>query len=533
MTAGDRSLAMQDRSGAPTQLTRGMVYPRVPVGAGLVIGLVIASSAALLVARGDPTLALLPLVLAVVIYIVATRPLRWTLYPLLGLMILANVSAPLPSGEPWISPVQPLQLLLLDNLDKIPGLAAFHFAGIEVLMVLLAMIAMTRVAIGYSVDRAGRLASSSALDAALILAFLAALALEAWGVARGGDFRQSLWQVRYILWLPVLTALVLFATRGLRDCVTLAIVVTVTACIKVGIGLYFYEVIARPTGVRPAMVTSHYDSVLFVAVIAIWLAAIVYGPTPRRMAIGAAVSLWMIVGLIINNRRTAFVGLLGSLVVLYFMLPALLRRRIARLGLCMLPLLVLYVEVGQHQTSAFFAPAASIMSVTQQKDASSETRDIEDFNLVTTLKQNMLAGSGWGHEYIELSKAYDISFAFEQYRYIAHNSVLWLWSLSGLLGFTLLWLPFVVSVFLAARSQVRTTRPDDRAACYVVVAVIAIFLVQAWADMGTQSWTSLVLLAAAFTTSSKVATGTGAWPAHVRLIGWRLRAPPAARTPSS
>ena len=103
-----------------------------------------------------------------------------------------------------------------------------------------------------------------------------------------------------------------------------------------------------------------------------------------------------------------------------------------------MPLVVVYFAIAHFKTTGIFAPGASLLSVTKQKDGSSITRDIENFNLLVTLRQHPFVGSGWGHEYVELVKADDISKFFPQYRYIAHNSVLWLWSIGGLAGFTLL-----------------------------------------------------------------------------------------------
>ena len=60
----------------------------------------------------------------------------------------------------------------------------------------------------------------------------------------------------------------------------------------------------------------------------------------------------------------------------------------------------------------------------------SETRNIENYNLIMTLKSNPILGSGWGHEYEEVSVAYSIKEFFEQYRYIPHNSLV------GLVAFT-------------------------------------------------------------------------------------------------
>ena len=49
--------------------------------------------------------------------------------------------------------------------------------------------------------------------------------------------------------------------------------------------------------------------------------------------------------------------------------------------------------------------AATLRSMGSSEDSSTQTRDIENFNLIHTLKQHPVLGSGFGHEYIELVQA--------------------------------------------------------------------------------------------------------------------------------
>jgi hypothetical protein len=278
--------------------------------------------------------------------------------------------------------------------------------------------------------------------------------------------------------------------------------------------------IARPAGIDPPHVTSHHDSVLFVTTIAIVISGWAHRPTLSRFALGSVIVSWIFLGLIINNRRIAFVSLFGSLFVLYFLLRGPLKRALTRAALVLTPVFGLYLAIGANRTSGIFKPAAKIMSVIRQKDTSSSMRDIEDYNLIATLKGHSVFGTGWGHEYTEITKAIDISNAFEQYRYIAHNSVLWLIAIGGYLGFTLMWLPLVVGIFLATRSYHFARTANERSAASVALAVMLSFLIQAWGDMGMQGWSVSFLTAAALAVTGKLAFATGAWPHKARLISW-------------
>jgi O-antigen ligase len=125
---------------------------------------------------------------------------------------------------------------------------------------------------------------------------------------------------------------------------------------------------------------------------------------------------------------------------------------------------------------------------------------------------------GWGHEYTEVNRAYDITQYFAQYRFIAHNSILWLIAIGGIVGFTLLWMPLVVGIFLATRCYRFARDPAERTAAAAVLAVFVAYVVQAWGDMGTQGGGTTLLTACALAVTGKLARATGAWTPRVRLV---------------
>ncbi len=501
--------------------------PTAGAGARAVVGATVAAAVALILATGDPLLAVLPAVLVTLAYGVARLPVRVPFVAVLSLVMLADITpSRLPDEVPWRAPVYPLQLLFTENLNKLLGVEAAKVSGAELAFLGLIALAALRALAGDRTDAAGRVPAPRPLVAALALALGAVLALEAWGVVRGGDLRQSIWQLRLLLAAPLMALLACAAIRDARDAAAAAATVTAVSCLKIAIGGYYYFAHARPRGVMPATATSHADTVLFVVTMAGWAAAAYFRPTPARVAAAVGVGAWTFFGLIINNRRTAYVTLAAEAVLFFALLPRRAQRAVLRVALYASPFFALYLAAGRNRTTGFFAPAGKIMSVVLQRDASSQSRDIENYNLIQTLKRGPLVGSGWGHEYVELVRAYDISSIFPQYRYVAHNSVLWMWSIGGLAGFTLLWLPLAVGVFLAARAHACAATGGERALAYGALATYVAFVIQAWSDMGTQSWTTQGLLALALATSGKLAASTGAWPQRTRLLG---AAAPAAR----
>jgi hypothetical protein len=488
-----------------------------------VVGIVIACSMAILLQYGDPMLAGIPVYIACLVYGFVARPLRETMY---AIMFFAAVSDAarivLPSTALWEPPFYFYFQLGNENLNNLLPFEALRFSFLEVLYVLIGILMLVRWALRLGIDRTGRLPGTAALNAVLVFAFVGVLWLELRGVLlRGGDFRQSLWQFRQLFWLPLLTGIFLYAIRDARDFHRAMNALLLAAVTKIWFAADFFFTIARPGHFEPATITSHYDSMLYVICLLVLISRCIHdGFNLKNGSLLLVVGSWLMLGIAINNRRLAFVNLGLGLIVLIVILRGPVKKLINRLVVLSIPFIVAYIGFGQHRNGTLFKPARLVASVISQKDNSSQTRDIENYNLLVTLKQQKVMGSGWGHEYTERVRADDISKFFAQYRYIAHNSILWLWSIGGLLGFTLIWMPLCTGVFLARRAYLFARESQDRSAVAIALTIYAVFALQAWGDMGTQSINSTLYLAIALAISAKLAVGTGAFPARLRFIGF-------------
>jgi hypothetical protein len=515
----------------------------LPAGGLLVAALVGLTGVNLLMGGGGIGLAVAPICAFLLVYGLWRLPLRYILYTVLLLGLCSDPPGDNPNGGHWKSPVYYLGSYLLENLNTAVGplgvqLGAFHvaiptgvlkFSAFDILTCVLATIAFLRAIAGEKID--GKRPQVNTLQLMFFaLAFLTILWLEAWGIARGGNMKASLWQFRQLLWLPISAATWAYAMRGPRDFAPFARIVVFAACFKVAIGAYFNFVVA-PTmpDVKVSYVTTHGDTVLFVSAVAFSLASLLYKPSLKYVVLNLTSTLWILFGIVINNRRLAFVSLFGSCIVIYSLLTGRIKKLITMGAIAAMPFFLAYVVVGANRSGAVWGPANDIASVVTQDDASSETRDIENYNLIFTLRTAPTFGTGFGHEYIEISVAYDISEVMPMYRYIGHNSVLWLWSISGIVGWTMFWMMFVISGFLAARGYHFARNQSDKLVAVAVLGVIVTYSMQAWGDMGMQSWTATLITAPALALAGKLATATGAWPEGVRLFA--RRKPVARRAP--
>jgi O-antigen ligase len=171
-------------------------------------------------------------------------------------------------------------------------------------------------------------------------------------------------------------------------------------------------------------------------------------------------------------------------------------------------MMVGYVLIGSEipSSSPLLKPAKLVVSVMDQKDNSSISRDIENENLIYTLKQNPVITTGFGHEYqySPNNPPVDLGELFKNFRLIAHNGVLWIWSLAGVVGFTLLWMIYPLASTLALRGYRAAQSPLERSSALAALAAVVVCVIQIWGDQGFNSYMTLVTFGVAFAIASRL-----------------------------
>ncbi|MEI6666725.1 MAG: O-antigen ligase family protein [Acidobacteriota bacterium] len=442
-----------------------------------------------LVAAGTGVVAVVPLVGLIGLAVVLAAPMQAVAVILLAVAVTADNPGEVPMGGKWESPLGTAGKFFYQNLHTFTGIEALRFSALELLVTLLVAIILFRKLIRDPIDDPLGLGSMpNPMKLAFGWLFAAIMFLEIYGLARGGDFRNSLWQLRQLFWMPILGVVFgnAFKSGGAR--VAVLRVLMGAAWVRCAMGAYFYFAICRPAGIKPDYVMTHSDSILTVVAMLIGLAALAERASRHHILMNVLLQPMLLVGLVVNNRRLAFVSLAAGIAALIVLGPPALKRFLKRSLVVMVPLLMVYAAVGWNSTSGIFKPLQMISSVSSQKDASSKTRDIENYNLIQTLKEHPVFGSGFGHEYHEVVRANSVEQFFSQYRFIAHNSVLWLLSLSGWVGFTLVWMVFPVGILIAFKAHQQSTTAVDRVTAFAAASAVLCFVLQAWGDMGLQSW---------------------------------------------
>jgi len=490
---------------------------------GALIAAAIVAIIATLINNVMVVLLVTPVVLSLVIFAMSRIPLRQSMC---GLMLMAltfpNPNEGFPWGDNWTAPFEKFGCVMLAHINtvdrSIGALSWCSFSGLDILLAALGFIVYQRRGTRSRIDTDPGNPTPPPMNRLARISLLATLFVELTGMVRGGDFRMSLWQINSVMYLPVVYLLFQAGLRGPKDFSGLLKVLLIAATYRALFATYVVHSFTGPpdeTGsTKLAYASSHADSMLFAdAFVAVVVLFVERTAKKIRWKLAALIPIFML-GMVSNGRRLVWVHLLISLAVMYLITsdnP--IKRRIRRGLLFASPGAALYVMAGWNsQYGSLFKPVRTLRTVVDAKadnTGSSLWRELENFDLVATLKENPLFGSGYGHPYLEVIKLPDIPYDLE--RYCPHNSILGLWAYCGMLGFagvTMLW---AAGVYFAMRSYRRATEAEHRAAALMSITGVLVYVMHCWGDLGLGTFTGVFTAAASLAMAAKLAVPTGAW----------------------
>jgi hypothetical protein len=328
-----------------------------------------------------------------------------------------------------------------------------------------------------------------------------------WGMIKGGSAYFAYYQLWHFTTALLIAYMLMSVLRTERDLIFLAKLLIISAMIRAALCVYYYwaYLYGKPL---PEYVTNHEDTMLWVVAIQITLiwAILNGGKIAWRRAI--LVSACALNAIVLNNRRIAWVELMLSLPLMYFLVgPGPLRKRINRWTLIAAPIILIYFVAGTLSDSAVFAPVHALATTGSDKDASSLTREEEIRNLLRTLVDsgNPLLGTGWGRPYDKVESFYsNYSADWILVLYTPHNSIVGLAAFSGLVGIFGIWGVIPVSACLATRGYSNASGSVVRTAAMTAIGAVCVYSVQCYGDIALQSFQGTVLLGVALAVAGRV-----------------------------
>ena len=461
------------------------------------------------------------LVLPLLFYAMAKAPLRYSLFVLMFCALTLENPSEQPASGLWQSPFFMLGALMLTHLKQTIG-GGFFFSGMDLMLVVLGVIAYQRRSGGPNVDGAASFRTPRPMIQLAYLALGGMVFVWLVGIVRGGaDSSMAVWQLDRVMYVPLIFLLFQAGIRGPQDAPAMAKVILLAGAWRALQARYVVATVKSAidpqTGESTlAYATTHHDSMLFA-----WTTVLVVALLVHRARGAGKLALLMlpilVSGMLANNRRMVWVQIILVFVTLYF-LTAMnpMKRAIQRAIRILSPVALLYIVVGWNAGSKIFKPVKTIRSaVDSQADASTQWRDIENFDLLYTIRQFPFFGTGYGHGFWEIMPLPAVDYQLE--RFIPHNSILGLWTYCGFVGFTAISLLWVTGVYFGVRAYHASTSARDKSTALVCFGGLLIHYVQCYGDMGLGSWSGVFMVAPSLAMAGKLAVATGAWSLPERL----------------
>lgn len=471
---------------------------------------------AALVNSGGLAWALAPFFVSGILFAIWRAPLRYSILTLMFFAFTLENPNELPANGYWQSPLFPIGTIMFVHIKNMTSVSFLFLSGMEYLLIFLGLVALVRRSTGSKIDQAGRVPTPQPLLRLALVSLTSTLLVWLHGLATGGDFSKSLWQVEKVIYLPIVFLVCSVGLRGSKDHVALGKVLLTAAAYRACFAFYVKQTVVVPVDPNTgeailAYATSHHDSMLFASACVLLLLLIVERAGKRFVRLAALLLPLLVVGMISNNRRMVWVQIGLVFFTLYLATPPNpIKRKVKKILLYLSPLIAAYFVVGWNSKAGIFKGAQMARSVVEPStDASSLWREIENYDILFTFRSAPILGHGYGHPFWEIIPLPAVGYDLEQY--CPHNSILGLWAFCGYFGFTGLVLLWAAGAYFAMRAYHASRVPLDRTAAVLCLGAVIIYMVQCYGDMGLGSWTGVFILGPSIAVAGKLAGATGAW----------------------
>ncbi len=448
-------------------------------------------------------------------FAILRAPLRATMLTLMFFALILENPADMPAAGQWRSPFFQIGALFLTHFKTVIG-GPWFFGGLDLMLL--------SAGVSWFLNVRGRSRGIRTPRPMIKLAQLCYATMAfTWVIGRlnQGDGSIAVWQIDRVMYLPAVFLLCQAAFTGPKDYMQVGKVIIVAAVLRALQAMYVRAII--PAGENALTgesdlpyTTTHHDSMLFGAAVVL-LAAGIIQRTGRPAIVRAALVLPVLFGgMIANDRRLVWVQIILVFAALYLVTEQnAFKRKLQKAALLMVPVVAGYVAVGWSQKSGLFKPVQIIRSaVDSSADESTAWRDLENFNLVYTIRTKPLVGVGYGNGFWEVWPLPQVDYALE--RFIPHNSILGLWCYGGYIGYTGLTLLWVAGVYFGVRAYHHAKDPHEKAAALVCFGTVLIYYVQCFGDLGLGTFTGVFLIAPCLAIACKLAVKNGAWPSSLK-----------------
>jgi O-antigen ligase len=323
------------------------------------------------------------------------------------------------------------------------------------------------------------------------------------GMASGGDRTAGLWELRWVMILPVLYLLLTNLFERRDQYVRLWAFVMVAVFINGIIALLNYQSLTEADREGMESFISHGATLSMNAMLILLLGVWMFRKSSWAWRACLPFALVPVTFMyLLSQRRAAFVALIAGLGVVAIVLLWTKRRVFWKLVPVVLVIGAVYCAAFWHdETGTAGFPAQAVKSVIAPDEVSERNRGsdlyriIEKQDIQATIRSSPIVGIGFGRPFLRPYPLPQIApFLLEPY--MPHNAILWVWMKAGIGGFIAMLYLFGKTMYSGARAILRAGRSDYAATLLTAVAFVIMYCVFAYVDIAWDPQ-NMVLLALA------------------------------------
>lgn len=311
------------------------------------------------------------------------------------------------------------------------------------------------------------------------------------GVATGGLLDIAVFESRGFFYIIVTFAVVISECTRPEHYYKAVLAVFAGVMVHSLLSVRYYLSLSDEARVGLDALGEHGASVTMNLVFIALFAGLLFRSLSRAATVGLLL-LTLPVGFIymVSERRAAIAALAVACAAVLVMLAWRRPRTFLRVVPVLTIVTVAYVGAFWNSTGTVGFPAQALKSVIAPQSATYEDinsdlyRDMENLDVVFTIRASPIFGLGFGHEFYRPIPLPRIT-SFILARYVPHNSFLWVWIKLGFFGFVTMIYVLTKSIVLGTARARELLSGRDLMTTVLGVSYVVMFAVYTWLDI---SW---------------------------------------------
>ncbi len=429
----------------------------------------------LVVSNGDSFISFGFLIAIALIFFTSYR-FDWGFLIIVGLVLISD--SYLMPGNFYLETINQSMLVLK---KPNPGVGVLTPLEMHVLLLLLVWIVVGVTKRNFNVD-------SVPNKFVAILFFVSLIGSCLYGISRGGDVLMAIWEIRALPFLVLLLFFVPQVIKTKEQVHSLVWVCILTIAFKAFQAIEGFAELGFEFG-EVRTLTNHEDAVFFVLLFLLLAAFYLFGGETSQRRWLAWLSIPILFGFYLANRRAAYASFAVSVIAFYLLLHREHQRRLRNTLIIFSFFFGIYLVSFWNSDGRLAMVAQAVRSTLFSHDmdavswkdyTSTLAREQENYNLAVTFRKAPVVGIGFGnkHEFPIMNYG-----EFKLKGYITHNEILWLLVKSGAIGYYVFFLFLNLIVLYGAMTFTNLNDPYLKAVCAICVIAVLNQIVASYVDM--------------------------------------------------